>query len=58
MDVETKVLNVLKGSVEPLKGKQIAEAADVDKKDIDKSLKKLKKEGKIYSPKNCFYTVK
>jgi len=58
VDIDAKILNVLKDSSEPLKGKEIAEAAVVDKKDVDKAIKRLKKEEKIFSPKNCYYSAK
>lgn len=57
MDIKEKVINLLKTSEEPLKGGQIAEALGVDKKDVDKAIKSLKEEGKIISPKRCFYSV-
>ena len=58
MEFAEIVLETLKNSDEPLKGKEIAELAGIDKKDVDKAIKKLKKDEKIYSPKNCFYSVK
>lgn len=57
MDIKEKVLEVLTNSEEPLKGGEIAEKAGIDKKDVDKAIKDLKKEEKIISPKRCFYSV-
>lgn len=57
MDIKEKVLEVLTNSKEPLKGGEIAEKAGIDKKDVDKAIKDLKKEEKIISPKRCFYSV-
>jgi Mn-dependent DtxR family transcriptional regulator len=54
MDLEAKILEVLDG--ETLKAGEIAEKLNVDKKEIDKAMKKLKKEEKITSPKRCFWT--
>jgi len=54
MDIKEKVLEVLNSSEEPLKGGEIAEKAGIDKKDVDKAIKELKKEEK---PKRCFYSV-
>jgi hypothetical protein len=34
---------------------QIAEAGGIDRKEVDKAMKKLKTDGKIVSPKNCFW---
>jgi len=58
MEFEKIVLETLKKSDQPLKGKEIAEMAGIDKKEVDKAIKKLKKDEKIYSPKNCFYSAK
>ena len=57
MDIKEKVLEVLNSSEEPLKVGEIAEKAGIDKKDVDKEIKELKKEEKIISPKRCFYSV-
>jgi predicted transcriptional regulator len=58
MEKELIVLDVLAKSATPLKSTQIAEIANIDKKDVDNAIKKLKKEEKIFSPKMCFYEVK
>ncbi|ASJ08744.1 MarR family transcriptional regulator [Thermococcus siculi] len=49
------VFKVLKEAGRPLKSKEIAELAGIDKKEVDKAIKVLKKEGKIVSPKRCYY---
>ena len=58
MEPKEKVLNTLKKSDTPLKGGEIAEKSDLDKKDVDKAIKVLKSEGLIESPKRCFYSAK
>ncbi len=58
MNIEEKVFYILKESKDPLKSKEIAEKSGFDKKEIDKAIKSLKKSEKIFSPKNCFYSVK
>ncbi|EOD01071.1 hypothetical protein L21TH_0878 [Caldisalinibacter kiritimatiensis] len=58
MDIMEKVLDVLKTSEEALKSKEISEIAGIDKKEIDKAIKKLKKEDKVYSPKRCYYSIR
>lgn len=58
MENENVVLDVLKKSEAPLKSAQIAEIAQMDKKDVDNAIKKLKQADKIISPKVCFYTIK
>lgn len=55
MDSEKLVLDALSKAGEPMKAAGIAEATGLDKKEVDKVIKKLKKEAKIQSPKNCFY---
>ncbi|KUJ99622.1 MAG: hypothetical protein PWP49_1307 [Thermococcaceae archaeon] len=52
---EELVFKVLKEAGKPLKSAEIAELAGIDKKEVDKVIKKLKKEGKIISPKRCYY---
>ncbi|WP_226996598.1 HTH domain-containing protein [Thermococcus sp. 5-4] len=49
------VFKVLKEAGKPLKSKEIAELAGIDKKEVDKAIKVLKTEGKIISPKRCYY---
>ena len=49
------VFKVLKEAGKPLKSKEIAEMVGIDKKEVDKAIKILKKEGKIISPKRCYY---
>lgn len=58
MDANQLVLNALKTADKPLKGGEIAEKTGLDKKDVDKALKELKKQGAVESPKVCFYTAK
>jgi DNA-binding MarR family transcriptional regulator len=52
------VLQVLESSEEPLKAGEIAEKARLDKADVDKIIKQLKKEEKIDSPKRCYYSAR
>ncbi len=57
MSTNDAVLKVLKEAVGPMKAGDIAEVSGIDKKDIDKAIKVLKDEGKIVSPKRCFYSA-
>jgi DNA-binding IscR family transcriptional regulator len=50
-----KVLYTLKKTGKAMKSAEIAESAGIDKKEVDKVLKSLKAEGKISSPKVCYY---
>jgi DNA-binding MarR family transcriptional regulator len=58
MESKDIVLKILKESPEPLKGGEIAEKAGIDKKEVDKAIKKLVVEELIHSPKRCFYAPK
>ena len=57
MSVE-KVLETLQTAGKPLKAGEIAEASGLDKKEVDKAMKVLKKEEKIVSPKFCYWEPK
>ncbi|MGQ8335901.1 hypothetical protein ACUNWD_05070 [Sunxiuqinia sp. A32] len=50
-----KVLQALASAGKPLKAGEIAEASGLEKKEVDKAMKELKKEGKIVSPVRCFW---
>ena len=55
MDAKEAVLKALTDSGEPMRPGDIAAAAGMDKDEISKAIKELKKEEKICSPKRCFY---
>jgi DNA-binding IscR family transcriptional regulator len=55
MDAKEYVMAALRESVQPMKSGEIAERTGIDKKEVDKALKQLKEEGKIDSPKRCYY---
>ena len=50
-----KVLDVMKKTGEPMRPGDIASAANMEKKELDKIIKTLKSDGLIHSPKRCFY---
>ena len=58
MDTSEIILKTLKKAGKAMKSGEIAEAAGIDKTEVDKVIKKLKKEDKITSPKNCYYELK
>lgn len=58
MEIKELVLNTLKDSTTPMKSGEIATKAGLDKAEVDKAIKALKKEEKITSPKNCYYAAK
>ena len=53
-----KVLETLKNAGKPLKAGEIAEAAGLDKKEVEKAMKELKTSGEIISPKRCYWEPK
>lgn len=57
MESKEAIIKAMEKSGKPMKGGEIAEATGVDKKEVDKLLKKLVAEGKINSPVRCFYAI-
>ena len=55
--MEEKILKAM-ASGEAMKPGDIAAAAGVSKDDAAKAIKKLTAEGKLHSPKRCFYAIK
>ncbi len=53
-----KVLEAMKSAGKPLKAGEIAEAAGLDKKEVDKAMKVLKEQEAIVSPKRCYWEPK
>jgi len=58
MDNKDKVIQAFQASVKALSASQVAQATGVDKKEVDKIMGALKKEGKLESPKACFWQWK
>ena len=52
------VLNAFIDAEIALKAGDVAEISGLDKKEVDKIFKKLKKEDKLESPKRCYYQPK
>ena len=55
--MEEKVLGAMKEAGKPVRPGDIAKALGVDSKEVSKIITNLKKEGKIFSPKRCYYSV-
>ena len=55
MEPKDAIIKALEQAGKPMKGGEIAEATGVDKKEVDKLIKKLVAEGKVDSPVRCFY---
>jgi len=58
MDNKTKVMEAMKTAGKALKAGEIAELTGLEKKDVDKVMKELKKEEAIVSPKRCYWEPK
>ncbi|PKP22718.1 MAG: MarR family transcriptional regulator [Bacteroidetes bacterium HGW-Bacteroidetes-21] len=58
METTKQVLDTLKKNGKPMKAGEIAEASGIDKKEVEKAIKTLVKEGKAHSPVRCFYAPK
>ncbi len=53
-----KVLEAMKKAGKALKAGEIADAAGIDKKEVDKAMKELKTDGSIVSTKRCYWEPK
>lgn len=53
--MEEKILEAMKAAGQPMNAGAVAEATGIDRKDVDKIMKKLKDEAKIVSPKRCYW---
>ena len=58
MEFTELVINTLNKAGVPMKASEIAVAAGIEKNDVDKAIKKLQKEEKIFSPQRCFFDIK
>lgn len=53
--LEDKILKTMKKEGKPMRPGEIAELAGADKDEVAKSIKKLSGEGKVTSPRRCFW---
>ena len=58
MASKDKVLSVFKSTDKPLRPGEIAEQTGVESKEVSKIIKELREEGKVFSPKRCYYALK
>jgi len=54
-DNKQAIVDAMKNADKPVRPGDVAQATGIDKGDVSKILAELKKEGKIYSPKRCFW---
>ena len=57
MENKEKVIDAFKNSKEPLNATKVSEISGVEKKEVDKIMKELKKDETIVSPKRCYWTL-
>ena len=57
MDNKDKVIEAFRNSEDPLNATKVSELSGVEKKEVDKIMKELKKDETIVSPKRCYWTL-
>ena len=58
METAEKVLSVMKKEGKALSAGQISEISGIERKEVDKAMKKLKTDELIVSPRNCYWEPK
>ena len=53
--MEKKVLNAMKKAGKPIRPGDVAKIIGEDSKLVSKAISELKKQGKVVSPKRCYY---
>ena len=54
-DKKQQVLNAMVAAGKPVRPGDIAKVTGLDSKEVSKIIALLKQEGKVFSPKRCFY---
>lgn len=55
--MKDKVFEAMKKAGKPVRPGDIAKMLGIESKEVSKAIKELKKEGKVISPKRCYYSV-
>ena len=58
MTDKDKILESFKNSDKPLRPGDIAKTIGIESKEVSKIIKELREEGKVHSPKRCYYALK
>ncbi|MFX0186623.1 MAG: transcriptional regulator [Candidatus Hodarchaeota archaeon] len=58
MTDKDKVLQVFQNSNKPLRPGDIAKQTGIESKEVSKIIKELREQGKVHSPKRCYYALK
>ncbi len=53
--MEKKILNAMKKAGKPVRPGEVAKMIGEESKEISKIISSLKKQGKVMSPKRCYY---
>jgi predicted transcriptional regulator len=53
--MEKKVLSAMKKAGKPVRPGEVAKIIGEDSKAVSKAIGELKKQGKVHSPKRCYY---
>ncbi len=57
MDIQEVIISTFKEVGEAMRPGELAEKAGLEKKDVEKAIKKMKDSGLLHSPKRCFYDI-
>jgi Mn-dependent DtxR family transcriptional regulator len=57
-DSKEIVLNAMKEKGNPVRPGDVAKLTGIDSKEVSKIIGELKKEGKVFVPKRCYYQAK
>ena len=55
--MEKKVISAMKKAGKPVRPGEIAKELGVEGKEVSKVIQELKKQGKVMSPKRCYYAL-
>ena len=55
--MEKKVIDAMKKAGEPVRPGDVAKMLGVESKEVSKIITGLKKDGKVISPKRCYYSL-
>lgn len=55
-DNEKAVLEAMKAAGKPVRPGDVAKAMGIESKEVSKAIDSLKKQGKVISPKRCYYS--
>ena len=55
--MENKILNAMKKAGKPVRPGDVAKMIGEESKGVSKAIGDLKKKGKVFSPKRCYYAL-